>query len=114
MFLNRAKRLSYTTLYDLYGLNLTTKLTKSFGKLRMTAQSLTKNVAIWKFENVTIYDLQRTIYELKHSSFNIPYWIPTLRDKILTKNIRTTNVEQRTNRDYFTTFAMTDNRQSKQ
>jgi hypothetical protein len=39
MFLNRAKRLSYIFLYDLYGLNLTTKLTKK-------AQSLTKNVAI--------------------------------------------------------------------
>jgi hypothetical protein len=46
MHFNRAKRLSYTTLYDLYGLNLTTKLAKSFGKLRMTAQSLTKNLAI--------------------------------------------------------------------
>ena len=33
---------------------LNTKSTKSFGKLRMTAQSLTKNVAIEEFENVLI------------------------------------------------------------
>jgi hypothetical protein len=39
MCFNKAKRLSYLPLYDLYGLNLTTKLTKK-------AHSLTKNVAI--------------------------------------------------------------------
>jgi len=45
--LNGEKRLSYILLYDLYGqIYLTTKSSKYFAKLRMTAQSLTKNVAI--------------------------------------------------------------------
>ena len=50
---------SYIFLYDLYGLKLNTKITKSFGKLRMTAQSFTKiqqfeNLKMEQFENVCL------------------------------------------------------------